>query len=87
MLLDDASDYADGAARLTNSRTIQFLHPLGAIVGALLAAGLRLDALVEHPGLTWKQIPCLVQDKNGLWCWPDRPWFPLALTIKATKPA
>lgn len=87
LLIDDASDYANDVARLVNSRTVQFVHPLSAIIGALLAAGLQIDAVVEHPGITWQQFSCLTQDKDGLWCWPDRPWLPLALTIKASKPA
>ena len=44
---DDPSDYADPGARLTNSRTIQFVHTLSSIVGSLLAAGLMLDLVIE----------------------------------------
>lgn len=83
---DDASDYADPNAVLANSRTVQFVHPVGRIVGALLGAGLRLDFLHEHSILEWQAFACLVQDANGSWTWPDRPWFPLSLSIGATKP-
>ena len=85
LLVDDASDYADPDAVLVNSRMVQFIHPVAGIVGALLKAGLRLDFLHEHPILEWQQFPCLVQDANRSWTWPDRPWFPLSLSIGATK--
>jgi SAM-dependent methyltransferase len=85
LLIDDASDYADGTARLVNSRTVQFIHPLGGIVGALLGAGLRIEAIREHPGITWQQFSCLVQDELGLWRWPDRDWVPLAVTMEASR--
>ena len=85
LVIDDVSDYADGKACLTNSRTIQFIHPLGAIVAALLAAGMQIDAIREHPGITWRAFSCLMQDSAGLWRWPDRDWLPLALTINASR--
>ena len=83
--IDDASDYADPAARLRNSRTVQFMHPLSGILGALAAAGMRLDWLHEHPRLTWQAFRCLVEDAEGCWTWPDEPWFPLALSLGATR--
>lgn len=85
LVIDDPTDYADPDARLVNARTVQFMHPVGRVVGALLAAGLRLDFLHEHPRLTWKQFGFLVRDADGLWTWPDRPWFPLSYSIGATR--
>ena len=64
---------------------MQFIHPVGSIVNALNAAGLRLDFLHEHPIVEWQAFACLVQDANQSWTWPDRPWFPLSLSIGATK--
>lgn len=83
--IDDPSDYADPAATLVNSRTIQFIHPVASIVGALIAAGLELDFLHEHPIGEWQAFPSLVQDANRSWTWPDHPWFPLSLSLGATK--
>ncbi|WP_158742808.1 class I SAM-dependent methyltransferase [Acidisphaera sp. L21] len=85
LVIDDHTDYADPDARLQNPRTIQWLHPLASIVTALLAAGLRLDRLSEHPRIAWKAFACLVRDADGCWTWPDRPWFPLALSLGMTK--
>jgi SAM-dependent methyltransferase len=83
----DLRDYADPDARLTNAVTHQWLHPLGDVVTALIEAGLRLDWLHEHDGVPWQMFNRLVQDEAGLYCWPDRPWLPLAYSLRATKPA
>jgi SAM-dependent methyltransferase len=83
---DDARDYADPNARLTNSRTHQFAHPLGSVVQALIDAGLRIDMLHEHDGVAWKAFSGLVEGKGRLWRFPDKPWLPLSYSIKATKP-
>lgn len=82
---DDPSDYADPAARLVNSRQVNWLHPLGDILGALHDAGLRLDRLHEHPRVTWRMFRCLVQDVDGCWTWPDRPWLPLSVSLRAVR--
>lgn len=86
-LFDDPGDYADPTARLANSRTVAWLHPLGDILAALAAAGLRLDWLREHPAVTWQMFRALVKGADGLWTWPAEPWLPLALSLRATKAA
>jgi SAM-dependent methyltransferase len=85
LVLDDARDYADPEARLVNSRTCQWIHPLGAVVTALIAAGLRLDWLHEHDAITWRMFTCLIEGADGLYRWPDRPWLPLAYSLQATR--
>ncbi len=85
LVLDDSRDYADPAARLTQVRTVQFMHPLAAILGSLMQAGLRLDWLHEHPRLTWQAFAQLREDAEGCWEWPDQPWLPLALSLSMTR--
>ena len=84
-VFDETSDYADPDARLKNSTTCQWIHPLGSIVTSLIEAGLRLDWLREHPAITWRMFECLVEGADGLWRWPDQPWLPLAFSLQATK--
>ncbi len=86
LVLDEAWDYADSTARLSNSTTCQWLHPLGEAVSALIAAGLRLDWLHEHDAVTWRMFACLTQGADGLYRWPDRPWLPLSYSLRATRP-
>ena len=82
---DDPSDYSDPDARLVNSRQVGWLHPLGDILGALQAAGLRLEWLHEHPRVTSRNLRCLVRDADGCWTWPDRPWLPLSVSLRAVR--
>jgi len=83
--LDDPSDYADETARLTNSRTHEWLHPLGSVVSALLDAGLRLDFLHEHDAVPWRMFQAMVQGADGLWRWPGEALLPLAYSLGATR--
>lgn len=85
LVIDDPRDYADPDARLRNQRTVQWMHPLSTIIGSLLDAGLRLDWLREHPRVTWKAFDQLVEDADGCWTWPDRPWFPLSVSLSMTR--
>ena len=87
LTLEDATDYADPDARLANARTCQWIHPLGAVVTALISAGLRLDWLHEHDAITWRMFMSLTEGSDGLYRWPDTPWLPLAYTLWATRPA
>lgn len=82
---DDPADYADFDARLANTCQVNWLHPLGSILGALRDAGLRLDWLHEHPRVTWRMFQSLVQDADRCWTWPDRPWLPLAVSLRAVR--
>jgi SAM-dependent methyltransferase len=86
LAFDDPTDYADPDARLTNSRTCEWIHPLGRVISALIAAGLRLDWLHEHDAITWRMFKCLIEGPDGLFRWPDKPWLPLAYSLQAAKP-
>jgi SAM-dependent methyltransferase len=86
LVIEEAKDYADETARLTNSTTHQWIHPIGAVVSSLIEAGLHLDWLHEHDGVTWKMFNCLTKGADGLYRWPDKPWLPLAYSLRATMP-
>jgi SAM-dependent methyltransferase len=85
LVLDDPTDYADPTARLANPRTVNWMHTVAAVIGALRDAGLALDWLHEHPRVTWRMFKALECDTDGLWAWPDRPWLPLAYSLSAIK--
>ncbi len=84
-VFDDPSDYAGSGERIVNSRTVTFLHPIADILGALRDAGLVLDWLHEHPRLAWQMFRGQVRDADGMWGWPDQPWLPLAVSLRAVK--
>lgn len=83
---DEASDYADAEARLQNTRTVEWMHGLGDVVGALISAGLQLEFLHEHAQVPWRMFGCLVPAPGGMYRWPDKEWLPLAYSLKARKP-
>lgn len=82
---DDPADYADPTAHLRNARTCSWLHPLGAIVTALIEAGLTLRWLHEHDAVAWRMFERLTEGPDGLWRWPDRPWLPLSFSLLAER--
>jgi SAM-dependent methyltransferase len=85
LLLDDTRDYADDTARLQNSKTLQWAHPLGEIVTSVIEAGLNLDWLHEHDQVPWRMFSILRRDDGGMYRWPERPWLPLAFSLIATR--
>jgi len=85
LVLEETTDYADPAARLSNASTCQWIHGLGAVVTALISAGLRLDWLREHDAVTWRMFTCLVAGPDHLYRWPDKPWLPLAYSLRASR--
>jgi hypothetical protein len=86
-VVDQSGDYADESATLENTRTVEWMHPLGETVTALIDAGLTIDFLHEHYEVPWRIFPSVVPTKDGLFGWPDRQWLPLAVSIAATRSA
>ncbi len=80
--------YADRDADVGEHTEHGWDHGLGEIVSALTDAGLRIEALVEHPFLAW-ELPWLVEDGEGDWrLAPDaKGELPLMFSLRATKPA
>jgi SAM-dependent methyltransferase len=85
VLLEVSHDYVDETAVVRNATTYTWIHPLSDIISGLLMAGLTLDWFHEHDAVTWRMFNVLAQDANELWRWPDRPWLPLAFSLRATR--
>lgn len=83
---NDARDYADPTARLRNSRTLQWLHPVSDILTALIEAGLRIDRYEEHDSVVWRMFENLARRGPDGYAWPGKPWLPLSFSLRATKP-
>ena len=80
--------YADRDAQLTSGRDYEWQHPLGDIVSALIAAGLRIEFLHEHAFTVYEQLPFLKPDGKGYWRFPEgEEPIPLMFSVKAWKPA
>jgi SAM-dependent methyltransferase len=83
---DNVRDYADPDARLKNSRTWQWLHPVSDILNGLSDAGLRIERFREHDSCVWRLYDHLVERERGQFVWPDKPWLPLSFSLRAVKP-
>jgi len=61
-------------------------HGLGEIVGALIDAGLVIEALREHQSCLWQALPGMVEGEDRWWRLPDGPErLPLMYSIRARK--
>jgi SAM-dependent methyltransferase len=83
--LDEGADYADPDAELANSRTVEWMHPLGQTLTALIDAGLSIDFVHEHDAVPWQMFSVLEPRGDGLWGWPATPWLPLGVSLGATR--
>lgn len=76
--------YAD--ASVPASATVQWNHPLGEVVTALVAAGLRIETLVELDRDVLRQWPMMERADDGMYRMPaDRPSLPLMYTLRAIR--
>jgi SAM-dependent methyltransferase len=80
--------YADPDADVGEQAEHGWDHGLGEIVSALIDAGLRIEALVEHPFIAWA-APFLEERPDGNWYLPADAGgeLPLMFSLRATKPA
>jgi SAM-dependent methyltransferase len=85
VVMEEEHDYVDETAKALNATTYTWIHPLGDIISNLMTAGLVLDWFHEHDAVTWRMFKILAPDADGLWRWPDRPWLPLAFSLRATR--
>jgi SAM-dependent methyltransferase len=86
MAWDDESTYA-GSGRIEHTRTYEWNHGIGEIIGALLAQGLRIDLFEEHRFLDWQGQHHMVEGGEGRWYLPEhqRDLVPLMYSLRAVK--
>ncbi|MCK7628181.1 class I SAM-dependent methyltransferase [Streptomyces sp. RS10V-4] len=80
--------YTDFGAETVHNRSVEWLHPLGDVVSAVAAAGLRIEFLHEHEMTLFQRFGVLRRGEDGFYRFPEgRPRVPLMYSLKATKPA
>ena len=84
---DDTGSYTESSAgQITNVTAYEWRHGLSDVIGALLRAGLRIEAVREFPYMDWPGFPELVPCPQG-WMLPDEsPRIPLNFAIVSRRP-
>ena len=73
-MFDEPGTYVRTDHEFVHNRTYEWNHGLGEIVGALLAAGLRLTMLEEHDSVPWDALPGMMDARaDGEFRLRDRP--------------
>jgi SAM-dependent methyltransferase len=84
--VDYQHTYTDGPP-MTNTRQVQWQHPLGEVLTALAGAGLRLDFFHEHEVTLFPRFPVL-ESSDGEYRFPaGHPRVPLLYSLRATRTA
>ncbi len=78
--------YTGDPTVMTHQSTREWIHPLSAILGALIEAGLTIQMFHEHEVLPWRGLQFMVPAPDGLWRLPDgHPRLPLSFSLRARK--
>lgn len=67
----NATTYTGDPTIMTHQSTREWIHPLSAILGALIDAGLTIVMFREHEVLPWRGVSSLVPASDRLWRLPD----------------
>jgi SAM-dependent methyltransferase len=88
VVFDEPGTYTDPDAVLRHTRTLEWAHPIGDIVSALVAAGLRIEFLHEFAHTHFQRWPFLTRvGPARRYELPDSiPPLPLMFSLLATKP-
>ncbi|MFI1681858.1 class I SAM-dependent methyltransferase [Streptomyces sp. NPDC020607] len=78
--------YADTTTPTVHNRTVEWQHPIGDVVSALAAAGLRIEFLRERDQTLFERFGTL-ELRDGVYRFPaDRPRVPLMYSLRASRP-
>ncbi len=84
--VDSPTSYDNRSVQLAAPQRYVWNHGLGEIVTALLDAGMRITALIEHDESEWHALPWMVQTSGGRYGLPPgRERLPLMYTLSAVK--
>lgn len=84
---DAAGTYAELEAQTVHNRSVEWQHPIGEVVSALAAAGLRLGFLHEHEASLFPLFGSFERSADGYYRFPDtHARIPLMYSLRAGKP-
>ena len=77
--------YGSDSTDTVNNRSVEWQHPVGEVVTALAAAGLRIEFLHEHDVSLFRRFESF-EARDGYYRFPaGRPRIPLMYSLKATR--
>ncbi|TXS50710.1 class I SAM-dependent methyltransferase [Streptomyces sp. uw30] len=83
---DIPGTYASDSTDTVNNRSVEWQHPIGEVVTALAATGLRIEFLHEHDVSLFRRFETF-EERDGYHRFPaDRPRIPLMYSLKASRP-
>lgn len=83
---DATRTYTDGPALTEATVAYEWRHELGAVINALVGAGLRIDRLRESEMIPWPRWSTMVPAEGGWFRLPDNaPRIPLLYALLASK--
>jgi hypothetical protein len=86
MRWEQEGTYADRRAVVRNRVSYDYVHSMGEVLTALIAAGLQIEYLHEFPYCVCGMLPCMEQDPDGWWRLKGRQdLVPFLFSVKATK--
>ena len=85
-LWDEPGTYADLTAPTSHNRTVDWHHPVGDVLSALLGAGLTIELFHEHDYALYPRWPFLERAEDGSYRMPEgRPTIPLMYSLRAVR--
>jgi SAM-dependent methyltransferase len=85
---EGTGSYADPNAPTKHQRSIDWRHPLGDVVNAVIGQGLRLESLREHDFTVYPRWPFLEERPGGMYHWPaGMKRIPLLYSLRACAEA
>jgi SAM-dependent methyltransferase len=82
---DIPGTYGSDSTDTVNNRSVEWQHPVGEVVTALAAAGLRIEFLHEHDVSLFRRFETF-EAQGGYYGFPaGRPRIPLMYSLKATR--
>ena len=88
LVWDEPGTYVETDVEIIHTRTLEWNHGLGEIVGSLLGQGLVLTMLEEHRSVPWEALPGRMErGDDGEWRLREHPErLPLTYTLQAVRP-
>lgn len=88
LAFDEEQTYAGDGTPMRSRRTYEWAHPLSAVAGGLIEAGLAITFIREHDSVPWPAVPMMVQGADRMFRMPDGAAAPpLSFSLSARKPS